>query len=117
MMYGKNKWDAFVRGWRHIALSGKMRDPLWNYFTDIHPKTEGQYRDQKFFAGWNSYYSNWMQSRSQDERNYNTRQQYGIDWSDIDYPWLSGISGGNTAQALGSFAGWQFSKNISRLYR
>lgn len=116
-MYDYNKWRRFTDGVRRLELSGKLYKGLWNYFTDIHPKTEGQYRNQKFLAGWNSYYSNWMYARSQDERNNNTRKQYGLVWSDIQYPWLSGVTSANEAQSLGSAANWQFSKNISRLYR
>lgn len=116
-MYGKRQWDGFVRGFRTLETSGKLWQGLWNYFTDIHPKTEGQYRNQQFFAGWNPYYSNWMYARSQDERNNHTRKLYGLDWSDIQYPWLSGVTSGNEAKSLGSAASWQFSKNISRLYR
>lgn len=93
------------------------RKAVLDYFTDIHPKTQEQFRHQQFFAGWNPLYSGWMQSRSQDERNSNTLQQYGITWSDIRYPWLMGLSTGNTANSLGSVSNWMYSKNVGLLYR
>lgn len=115
-MYVYDTWNRFRRGAWNYQLSGRFFHDAWNYFTDIHPKTEGQYNDQKFFAGMFPYYGNWMQSRSQDERNRHTREQYSLDWSDIRYPWLSGVTSGNTSNVYGS-ASWQFSKNLSRLYR
>lgn len=99
--------------WGH---SPQIYGGLWDYYTNIHPKTETQFRAQKFLAGGIPFYGAWMQSRSQDERNYNTSELYGIKFSDIKYPWLSGLTSANESQVLGS-ATWQFSKNISRLYR
>lgn len=88
----------------------------WNYWFDTHPKTETQYNRQRFLAGIFPWYGEWMRGSSEDERNRHNRDAYGIGWSDIQYPWLSGVTSGNRYQTAGS-ASWQFSKNAHRLYR
>lgn len=87
----------------------------WNYWFDTHPKTETQYNRQRFLAGIIPWYGEWMRSSSETERNRHTRDVYGVGWSDIQYPWLSGVTSGNQYQTAGS-GSWQFSKNIGRLY-
>lgn len=98
------RWDKF------------LVDYAWNFYTGIHPKSESQYRVQQFLAGFSYRYNNWMVARSLDERNRVTREQYGIRFGDITYPWLSGLTSANESKSIGS-ATWTFSENLTRLYR
>lgn len=86
---------------------------------DIHPKSEGQFRFQQSLTGipyFGEWYGNYMRNMSLQERNQNTRDLYGVDFSDSKYPWLSGLYSDNVSGSISSGM-WQFSKNMSRLYR
>lgn len=98
------KWDRFLGGY------------VWDYYTSIHPKSESQYQTQMFLRGVSPWYDSWMVSRSTDERNRNLRGMYGINFSDVTYPHLSGVMSENTTKMVGS-ASWQFSKNLANLYK
>lgn len=100
---------SIAGGWI-LGMKGK------DYLFDIHPKTRGQYEYQKFVAGIIPQYGSYMTGKSQTAKGSNTMQMYGIEFSDITYPWLSGLSGGNEYTTAGS-AGWQFSKNVASLYK
>lgn len=91
---------------------------LYNWLTDIHPKNWDQWRHQQTTKGLLPWYGDWMVARSNDERNANTRDMYGIDISNIKYPWLSDVMS-NNADAVSSSIGrrtWTFSKNMAGLY-
>lgn len=84
----------------------------WRWYTDIHPKTEWQYKTQKGLAGVLPGYGSWMQSRAYDEQMANLRNRLGVSWADIKSPWVATLSGNNAVQS----AGQMVSKNLSRLY-
>lgn len=63
-----------------------------------------------------SLYRDWMVGRSTNERNDYTRDLYGINWDDIKYPWLSGVTNTNpTARAVGSMVSTAI-PSIMRIY-
>lgn len=85
----------------------------WRWYTDIHPKSEWQYKTQKGLAGILPGYAGWMQSRAYDEQMANLRNRLGLSWSDIKSPWIAGVSGGRSFQSGTSMV----SKNLNKLYR
>lgn len=103
----------FFRSGRHTA---KAEKDIFDYYSDIHPKTEKQYNDQQYISGIVPGYRDWMVGRSSSEKSQHTRDYYNIKWSDITYPWLSDISGGNGNAAVGKGM-LQFSRNMTSLYR
>lgn len=107
-------WNRFIRD--VTLVYGSVPSAFYNYYANIHPKTERQYYAQSWLRGVSPWYDSWMVNRSLDERNRNTRQYYNVQFSDITYPHLSGILSGNTIKQYGSTA-WTFSKNLSRLYK
>lgn len=56
-----------------------------------------------------------MEGRSKDAYAAEGLQKFNLDWSDIKYPWVASLSGGNTASAIGSGLS-QVSTNIMDLY-
>lgn len=113
-MIGYNPVDYVNRYIRFgVAVQKAYWDSLWN----IHP-SKGQWKLQQYWAGIDptGLYERYMVSRSKDEKSAKTLDYYSLDWSDITYPWLSDLSGGNTDKVYGS-ATWQFSRNLNRLYR
>lgn len=90
-----------------------------NGIFDIHPKSEGQFRFQQSLTGipvFGPWYGDYMRNMSLQERNQNTRDMYGLDFSDSKYPWLAGLYSDNVSGSISSGM-WQFSKNMSRLYK
>lgn len=113
-MIGYNPLD-YVN--RYIQFSLARHKAYWNALWNIHP-SKGQWNYQQHIAGLDptGLYERYMVARSKDEKTSKTLDYYNLDWSDITYPWLSDLSGGNTQKVLGS-ATWQFSQNMKRLYR
>lgn len=113
-IYPLKSWNRFVYDYSKVLDASA--NAWWNYWTDIHPKSETQYQQQMFLRGISPWYDTWMVNRSVDERNRHTRDLYNLNFGDITYPHLSGVLSENTTKQYGSTA-WQFSKNMSRLYR
>lgn len=91
---------------------------IYNYFSDIHPKSEFQFRMQQglsqmpFIGG---AYGNWMTQRSVNERNNQYRTNVGLEWGDIKRPWIASSVQGNPVAGLSSLTP-QVSENLKELY-
>lgn len=122
-------WNSFYGG----APTGRnkpveMKDPFptdfWKYFdlkywTDK-PQSESQFKDQQTLDTMFPWLGlgNFHRSSEQAEKNANTMQLYNLSFSDIKYPWLSGItSTSGEARGLAYGSVLTVSKNLSRLYR
>lgn len=100
----------------NAGRKGKSTDQnLFDYYADLHPKTESQFRDQKFLAGISDNYRYWMSGRADDEYNAGIRDMYDLSFSDITHPWRSEVSGGSGSQALGRGV-LTFSRNMTSLH-
>lgn len=112
-------FDDFVRLFKPDPLGSTEKDRKisnpWNYYTDIHP-TKKQYEDQQFWKSVNPVYSEYLRTKSEKERNDKIMQQYGVAFEDIDYPHLSGLLASDPNSVIVNSA-WQFSKNMTRLYK
>lgn len=86
---------------------------VYRWLSELHPRTEWQYKSQRAVAGVLPGYAGWMQSRAYDEQMANLRNRLGVSWSDIKSPWIAGLSGGHSFQAGTNM----ISKNLNRLYR
>lgn len=122
-------WNSFYGG----APTGRSRSVEWHdpfpdgiprkywdfsYYTEK-PKDWNQYNDQRFadvFTG--GRLSQFHTMREQNEKNKYLRDLFGIDFQDVKYPYLSGVSP-TTGQINGLVASGfvQVSKNLTRLYR
>lgn len=95
----------------------------WRALFDIHPKNEWQFNVQQFLKNIDltGIYGRTMENLSNDERNRQTREDYGLKWEDTKYPWLSPLYGSNLGGTLGSAAGavmpgGKVSNNLNKLY-
>lgn len=90
----------------------------FSYYTDK-PKTWEQYNDQRFLDVFTGGRLSQFHTMSElDEKNAYVRDLYGINFEDVKYPYLSGVS--PTSGQAGGFAYSGFvtvSKNLMRLYR
>lgn len=90
-----------------------------DYWFDIHPRTETQYRRQQFISGIpiiGSWYGNYMRQKSDAELQKENMERLGITWSEIKRPWSAGMTSANVNASYSSGANI-VSSNIKRLYR
>lgn len=82
------------------VFSSRGYKRAFDYFGDTHP-TEGQYKVQKWLAGWNPLYDGWIRGRATDELAQSNRNALGVKWSDIKNPWVASLAGGSEASSIG----------------
>lgn len=99
-----------------------FRDPYSpttaDYWLDIHPKSETQFRRQQFIKGlWviGSWYSDYLTQKSNEELNARNMELYNVTFDDIEYPHVAGLTSDNVMSSYSR--GIEFSKNLFRLYR
>lgn len=104
--FGRN----YATFWRLFA---RAHHETW---FSTHPKTASQFTNQYMLGAIFEPYKAYMVAKSLDEKNKNTMDLYNLSFKDIKYPWLSGLNTNNASASLARST-WQFSRNMSRLYK
>ena len=94
---------------------------FWKYFDLKYwfdkPSSREQYNDQMALSGaTGGFLETWHRASEQNEKGQYLQDLYGVDWEDIKYPYLSGLTGSGSQTGMAVARGIVMSKNIMSLY-
>lgn len=99
--------------------SDRYSPSTWDYWFDIHPRSETQYRRQQAIAGIpiiGDWYSQHMRAKSDAELQKENMERLGIHFDDIKRPWSASLMSPNVNASYVRGADI-VSKNLNRLYK